>query len=385
MNLTFDQLSNRRNSDSEKWNYYDEDILPLWVADMDFLSPPEIKRALLERIEHGIFGYSKTQDASIEAVQNWLKQHHGWSVNPDEILLIPSVVQSFNLAAKAFTNPGDSVLLQTPAYHPFFDVSVNFKLDQIDNKLSQNKAGQYTIDREAFSAAVRPDTRIFLLCNPQNPTGRVFTREELLFMAQVCLENKIIICSDEIHSDLVYSDSTHIPIATLSEEIANYTVTMISATKTFNVAGLKSSAVIITNPHLRKLFLDHMRGLVGTVNILGEIALKAAYTHGSDWLTALLVYLEENRQVLFDFVQSELPGIRMALPESTYLGWLDCEEADLENPGEFFLSEARVALNPGNWFGEDYYHFVRINFGCPKETLLIGLDRMKKALATRKL
>jgi len=383
MKSPFDNYLNRRISDCVKWNYYDEDILPLWVADMDFLSPPEIGQALVERIEHGIFGYSKISDATKEAVQNWMEQRHGWSVKTEEILLIPSVIQAFNLSAKVFTNPGDSVLLQTPAYHPFFNVAPNFNLVQMDNKLSQNKAGNFALDKTSFSASVQPETRIFLLCNPQNPTGHVFSKEELLFMAEVCLENNIIICSDEIHNDLIFSNSTHIPIATLSEEIANLTVTMVSASKTFNVAGLKSSAVIIQNPHLRQLFSDQMNGMVGSVNILGEVAMRTAYTYGVDWLVELLDYLAENRQILFDFVQAELAGIQMALPDGTYLGWLDCKDADLRDPGNFFLTEAGVALNPGDWFGADYKQFVRINFGCPRETLLTGLERMKKSLLKR--
>jgi len=383
MNYNFDQILDRRASDSIKWNLFEEDVLPLWVADMDFLSPPEVLDALRKRIDHGVFGYSKTQENTKLAVQNWLSIRHGWEVQEDAILIIPGVVQAFNVAAAAFSQPGDSVLIQTPAYHPYFSVSSNAQLNQIDCPLVPDSNGYYSLDSSLFKNSLHPNTRTFMLCNPHNPTGRVFDELELLSMAQSCIENNTVICSDEIHSDIVHPGHKHIPIASISSEIANMSVTMVSTTKSFNLAGLKSSAVIISNPRLRELFSNQLSGFVGSVNILGEIALAAAYEHGSGWITELLNYLEGNRQYLLDFVANELPDINIYPPEGTYLGWLDCSEMDLDDPADFFLKQARVGLNSGEWFGENYSHHVRINFGCPRELLATALERIKLAVLSR--
>lgn len=383
MNFSFDQIINRRASDSVKWNYYDDQVLPLWVADMDFLSPPSVSESLINRINHGVFGYSKTQDASKIAVQHWMEEQHGWSIDKEHILLIPEVVQAFNIAAIAYTNPGDSILFHTPAYHPFYNVSKNANLTQIVNPLSPNKSGHYSLDFEGLENSIQPRTRIFMLCNPHNPTGRVFTAEELERLAQICLDHNLIICSDEIHSDIVFSEFKHTPTSSLSSQIADKTITLVSTTKTFNLAGLKSSAVIISNPHLREIYTKQLTGTVGSVNIFGELALTSAYQTGSAWLSSLLKYLENNRQLISDFISDELPELSFSQPEGTYLAWLNCSRADLENPGEFFLTKAQVALNPGEWFGENYHQFVRLNFGCPKDVLMLGLEKMKSALRSR--
>ncbi len=380
MKYNFDQLINRRESDSIKWNLYEDDILPLWVADTDFLSPPAVVSSLQERINHGIFGYPIIQDTTKQAIQQWLLKRHNWNINTDDIILIPGVVQGFNVTAKAYSNPGDSLLIQTPAYHPFFHVANNSNTNLIISPLSQNSNGSYKVNKDYFQSSLTPETRIFMLCNPQNPTGRTFSKLELKGMAEACLKHNVIICSDEIHSDLVFTETKHIPIASLSKDISAITITLLSASKTFNIAGLKTSAAVITNPLLRDQFVQTMNRSVGGVNLLGEIALRAAFENGADWLDELLSYLEANRNLLFDFVQAELPGVQMSKPESTYLGWLDCKETGLENPSKFFIDQARVALNEGLWFGEKYSSFVRLNFGCPKERLCTGLERMKTAL-----
>jgi cystathionine beta-lyase len=383
MKYDFDQFINRRESESIKWNLYEADVLPLWVADTDFLSPPSIISSLRDRIDHGIFGYAKPQDSTKQTIQLWLDKRHNWKVNLVDIVLIPGVVQGFNVAAKTYTNPGDSILFQTPAYHPFFNVAQNSNLIQITSPLSCDPSGSYKVIEDDFQSSVTPETRIFLLCNPQNPTGRAFSKSELLSMAKVCLKHKILICSDEIHSDLVFPETKHIPIASLSEDISNITITLLSASKTFNIAGLNSSAAVITNPILRERFIQTTNGFSGSVNLLGEIAMRTAFENGEDWLNKLLSYLEANRNLLFDFVQAELPGVHMSKPESTYLGWLDCGDTGLRNLSGFFLEQAHVALNDGSWFGEEYNNFVRLNFGCPQERLLTGLERMRTALLQR--
>ncbi len=378
--MNFDKIINRRLSDSIKWNREDEDVLPLWVADMDFLVPEPVLNALQKRISHGIFGYSKTHASTKLAIQAWMSDRHDWLVATDDILVVPGVVQGFNIAAAALTNPGDSVLFQTPAYHPFFDVARNSHLNQRIHSLSKDDDGYYTINTDKFRDAVSPQTRIFMLCNPHNPTGRVFSEKELTKMADICLQENIIICSDEIHSDLIFQGSKHIPIASLSSDISQNTITLISASKTFNLAGLKSSAVIITNPELRNQFQAKLRGVSGSVNLLAETAMAAAYSHGKDWLDELLQYLEINRDILVDYVSDELPGININTPQGTFLGWLDCTESGLENPADHFLTKGRVALNSGEWFGNEFDKYARINYGCPREILLSALDRIKKSL-----
>ena len=383
MKPDFNLLHNRHDSDSVKWNLFDEDILPFWVADTDFLSPPMVIDALRERINHGIFGYSKPSDSTKESIQCWLQKRHNWTVALEDIILIPGVIQGFNITAKAFSNPGDSVLIKTPAYHPFFHVAENSSLEQITAPLSQDPDGNYLLDENQLTSTIQPQTRVFMLCNPQNPTGRVFSKSELQVVAKICIENNIIICSDEIHSDLVFPGNKHIPIATLSGKVSDITVTLISASKTFNIAGLKSSAAIITNQALREQFALAATGFVGSVNLLGELALRTSYDHGEAWLEHLLTYLESNRKHLVEIVNNDLPGIQILEPEGTYLGWLNCTNLNLEDPAEFFLENARVAVNSGTWFGEEYRHYIRLNFGCPQDRLLMGLERIKKSLRQR--
>lgn len=383
MKPDFNLLHNRHDSDSLKWNLYDEDILPFWVADTDFLSPPNVIDALRERINHGIFGYSKPSDSTKESIQRWLQNRHNWTVALEDIILIPGVVQGFNVTAKAFSNPGDSVLIQTPAYHPFFHVAENSSLEQIATPLSQDPDGNYLLNENHLTSTIQPQTRVFMLCNPQNPTGRVFLKSELQVVAQICIENNIIICSDEIHSDLVFPGNKHIPIATLSGKVSDITVTLISASKTFNIAGLKSSAAIITNQALREQFVLAVTGFVGSVNLLGELALRTSYDLGEVWLAHLLTYLESNRKLLVEIVNADLTGIQILEPEGTYLGWLNCMNLNLEDPAKFFLEKARVAVNSGTWFGEEYGQYIRLNFGCPQDRLLMGLERIKNALLHR--
>lgn len=382
MTSKFDAIINRRDSDSVKWNHFGSDVLPLWVADMDFPAPQAVLEALKHRLDHGLFGYSFPQESTINSICSWLDRRHNWQVSPEEVILFPGVVPAFNLVARACTNPGDSVLIQTPAYHPFLELPANVNLEKSAHSLKQDRDGNYEINLAEFRGKLLPTTRVFMLCNPHNPTGRVFRESELISLAEVCLENNVIICSDEIHSDLVFEPNRHIPIASISEEISQSTITLISPSKSFNLAGLKSSAIIVKNRRLRESIQNHSRGSAGSVNILGEVAMRAAYDHCEDWLDDLLNYLDTNRLLLLDFVQNELPGVTMNRPEGTYLGWLDFSNTDIESPGDFFLKNARVAMNAGDWFGTDYAHFARINFGCPAPTLTNALNRIKSALTS---
>jgi cystathionine beta-lyase len=306
-------------------------------------------------------------------------------VSREALLLIPGVISGFNLACRAVTSPGDGLLLQTPVYPPIRRAPVNVGLTSDEMELGRDRAGRYVVDLDRFEAAIRERTRIFLLCNPHNPVGRVYTRDELTRMAEICLRRGLFICADEVHCELTYSGQQHVPIASLDPAIAERTVTLMAPSKTFNLPGLKCSVAIIPNASLREKFVAAQLDLVRAVNILGYIATLAAYRDGQPWLDELLRYLEANRDFVAEFVRAKLPGVSMAAPEATYLAWLDCREAALpdNDPYTFFLERARVALNDGKAFGRGGEGFVRLNFGCPRSILIEALERMRRALEHR--
>jgi cystathionine beta-lyase len=388
--LDLDRLIDRQASDSYKWHRYDPDVLPLWVADMDFPSPEPVIRALRERVEHGIFGYPqgiaglpKELPELRRVLMDRLEHLYGWQVQPEEILFLPGVVTGFNLVAHAVATAGGSILVQPPVYPPILHAAENAGMARLDNELLRNADGSYSIDWQALQQAFRDPVRLFLLCNPHNPVGRVFRKDELERVAELCLRHKVTICSDEIHCDLLYPGHSHIPIASLDPEIAQNTVTLMAPSKTFNIAGLQFSFAVVQNAGLRNQLKHAHHGLVGWVNLMGLTAGLAAYRDGQGWLDQVLAYLLANRDYLMEFVRNELPELNMVLPEGTYLAWLDCRQAGIPgNPYEFFLKEARVALNDGATFGPGGEGFVRLNFGCPRATLQEGLERMQRALQT---
>ena len=386
----FDHAPERRGTDSVKWTLFDPDVLPLWVADMDFVSPQPVIQALQERAAHGIFGYPPVFGLPGELAElcqvlvERMLHLYGWQISPDDLLFLPGVVTGFNLVCHALAAPEGGVLIQPPVYPPFLLAAMNARMARQESELLHRPDGQYEVDFEAFEAAITNQTRLFLLCNPHNPVGRVFRRAELERMAEICLRHKVAVCSDEIHCDLLYRGQQHIPIASLSPEVAQNTITLMAPSKTFNIAGLQCSFAIVQNAALRNKLRHAGEGLVGWVNSMGLVAGLAAYRDGQEWLDQLLAYLEGNRDFLCDTVQAELPGIHMAKPEGTYLAWLDCRDAGLgQNPYEFFLKQARVALNDGATFGAGGEGFVRLNFGCPRATLVEALERMKQALSSR--
>ena len=385
MQLDFDRVIDRRRTESNKWHKYPPDVLPLWVADMDFRSPEPVIRALRERVEHGVFGYGVEQPEFYEVFLDRLQTRYGWRVSPEAILVIPGVIPGFNLAARALTAAGDGLLLQTPVYPPIGRVPDNVGLTSDEMQLDLQPDGRYAIDFERFEAAIGERTRMFLLCNPHNPVGRVFRRDELERTAEVCLRRGLLICADEVHCELTFSRQRHVPIASLDAEIAARTITLMAPSKSFNLPGLKCAVAIIPNASLREQFVAARLDLVRAVNVLGYTAALAAYRDGQPWLDALLRYLEANRDFVVEYARSKLPGVRAASPEATYLAWLDCREADLpdSDPYTFFLDEARVALTDGKAFGRGGAGFVRLNFACPRATLAEGLDRMRHALERR--
>ena len=380
MTYNFDQIIDRRHTDSVKWRAFDEDVLPLWVADMDFPAPEPVIRALRERVEHGVFGYGVEPPELREAVVTRLANFYGWQVKPEGLVFVPGVVTAFNLACHAVGAPGDGVLVQTPVYFPMLDAPGNAGLTRDEMELTRQPDGRYVIDFDAFEAAITDRTRLFLLCNPHNPVGRVFGRDELARMAEICLRHDMVICSDEIHCDLLLDGHRHLPTASLAPEIADRTITLMAPSKTYNIAGLHCSVAIIQNKTLRKQFVAAQQGLVDHVNVLGFVAALAAYRDGQPWLDACLAYLNANCDFLGNYVAANLPGVTMRRPEGAYLAWLDCRQAGISgDPARFFLKQARVALNDGPRFGRGGEGFVRLNFGCPRATLVEALGRMERA------
>ncbi len=388
MQYNFDQVLDRRHSDSIKWNAYPEDVIPMWVADMDFVSPQPVIRALQERVEQGVFGYPVAlgnQPNDLPELRRLIVERMAarfdWIIEPQDILAVPGVIVGFNLASYCTTVPGSGVMIQTPVYPPILRAAQETSCTHQEMELTLEADGSYSVDWQAFEDCLTPVTSVFILCNPHNPVGKVFRRDELQRMAEICLRNDVVVCSDEIHADLVYPEYQHTPIASLSPEIAHNTITLIAPSKTYNLAGVQCSFAIIQNPQLREQYLSSRKGLVSWVNLMGLTAGEAAYRHGGEWLAQLMDYLRGNRDFVCDYVNHELPGVRMACPQGTYLAWLDCREAGIQgSPYQFFLQEAKVALQDGVSFGRGGDGFARLNFGTRRSLLEEALERMKQAL-----
>jgi cystathionine beta-lyase len=332
-------------------------------------------------VAHGVFGYACESKELKEIISSRMGALYRWRVTPDDVILLPGVVAGFNLVCQAVTQPGESILMQPPVYPPFFKAPKYAEANAVFNPINKNEHGEYRVDLDTFGEVLEEDTRLFLLCNPHNPIGRVFNREELLGMAEICLRRGMVICSDEIHCDLVYSGYQHTPIASLDPEIAANTVTLIAPSKTYNIAGLECSALIVQNPELKNRIQRARRGLLGGINLLGAAAGVAAYRYGDAWLREVLQILEGNRDYLLKFLAEKIPQIKMTKPEATYLAWLDCRGLDLPSaPAKFFLERAKVGVNEGEEFGVQGKGFVRLNFGCSRATLREALERILRAI-----
>ena len=380
----FDTVYDRRSTDSSKWGRVEPDVLPMPVADMDFKSPEPIRRALAERVEQGFYGYGLAREELHEAFTARLQRRFGWTVPQDAVLPIPGVIPGFNAALRALTKPGESVIVQLPSYPPILNAHTHHGIERRDAFLVRGDSGRYEIDFDSFRAAIDETTRAFILCNPHNPVGRVFSPEELRELAEICLDRGLWIISDEIHCDLTLGGSVHTPIASLSPEIAERTITLMAPSKTFNLAGLKASIAVMTNPDLRARFESGKAGMVGAVNILGYTAMTAAYRDCDDWLAELTAYLTANRDHVSAVVAERMPKLRLYPAEATYLAWIDGNA--LGAPGNdaaaWFLGNARVAFGDGANFGPQGSGFVRMNFGTPRALLNEGLERMARAIAS---
>jgi len=379
----FDRVVDRRASDSNKWHKFPADVLPLWVADMDFPSPPAVVDALRARVEHGFFGYLREHNELPAVVAERLAKRYGWRVSPEAVVALPGVIAGFNQALRALTSPGDGLLVQTPVYPPILRAAGNHGLRRDEHALSRGADGRYAVDLETFGASFRDRTRAFLLCNPHNPVGRLYGRTELEGMAAACLRRDVAIVADEIHCDLLLDGRQHVPIASLAPEIEQRTITLMAPSKTFNLPGLKCAVGIVPDAELRQRFVAAGADLVPKINLLGYTAAVAAYREADAWLDELLAYLADNRDFLVEQVRTRLPGVVVAPPEATYLAWLDCRGAApaADDPYTFFLERARIALSDGSAFGPGGAGFVRLNFGCPRTLLAQGLERMRAALA----
>lgn len=383
MSFDFDTVPQRLGTDSQKWQKYEgRDILPLWVADMDFKSPPAIIEALHRRVDHGIFGYARPTQTQVEAVVSALQHRYGWTIEPSWLVWLPGLVVGLNVTAQAFAQPGEQVLCNTPVYPPFMTAPRNSGREALTVTLVLDSAARrWEIDFDALEKAVTPRTKLFFLCNPHNPVARVFRREELEKIAAFCLRHHLILCSDEIHCDLILDPIAHLPTGLLGSEIAAQTVTLMAPSKTYNVPGFGTSLAIISNPTLRAAFVKATAGIVAEVNVLGYASCEAAYRDSEPWRQELLAYLRGNRDFLVDFVARELPGVKIEAPiEATYLAWLNVESLGLKDPVAHFEKHG-VGLSEGSFFGMPKGRNVRLNFGCPRATLAEALRRMKRALS----
>jgi len=377
----FQQMIDRRTTESIKWNLFDEDVLPMWVADMDFLCPPPVIEALQERVKHGIFGYPGEPPRMREIIVDRLQRRYDWSIEPEWIAFIPNVFSGFHLAAHAVTRPGDGVLLTPPVYFPMLLVPGNVDLQGQLVELDRSSQGTYSVPFDCFEAAITGRSELFILCNPHNPIGKVYSREDLEQFGEICLKHDLIICSDEIHSDFIYEDHKHVPIASLSREIADRTITLMSPVKSFNVAGIPFAFAVIPNPGLREQYENAGKGLVIHPSAMGYIAAMAAFEHCDAWSDDLVKALQANRDFAMQFIASEMPCVQMTPMEGTYLSWLNFRETDIKGePSEFLMKKARVALNDGARFGPGGEGFARLNLACPLERLQDGLERIRDAI-----
>ena len=395
MPFNFDQTPDRRATNSAKWTYYPPDVLPLWVADMDFPAPTPILDALHAAVSHGVFGYELPGKALYDGVVKRMKQLYSWDIHPESVVAIPGLVSGFFAAGGAVCRPGEGYLIQPPVYMPFNDLQKHLGIVRQEAQLVARVQGQrlsYEIDWSGFRAGFHGGgsrTRMFLLCNPHNPTGQIYTPDELTRMAEICQQQNTVIVSDEIHSELLLGGARHTPIASLSPEIAENSITLIAPSKTFNIAGLFCGFAIIPSPKLRAQYKQQLERMTLHPNSLGQISAQVAYSGVcDDWLTELNAYLTANRDFAVEYIEREMPEIPVTLPDATYLLWLDCNPlvqsgkipADF-SPFDFFLHKAKVALNDGIPFGSGGENFVRLNFACSRSTLAEALERMKKAIS----
>lgn len=387
MKFNFDETVDRSGTNSIKYEWREKifgenNIIPLWVADMEFKAPPAVLKALQKRLDHGIFGYTMRDDEYFEIIQNWLKLRYNWHVPKSSISFSPGVVSALAMSVMAFTKPGDKIIVQSPVYFPFFTTVENNGRRILNNQLKLID-GQYEMDFDDLEKQVDHNTKMIILSNPHNPVGRAWTKGELSKLADFAAEHNLLVVSDEIHADIIFSGHKHTPFASVSEDAAIRTITCMAPSKTFNLAGLSTSVVVSEDKDLLEEYNQMVDNYhIGLTSPFGLEALKAAYGQSEEWLDELIVYLEGNRDYIHQFVTSELDGVKSILPESTYLHWLDFRELGLseDRVNHLLVKQAGIGLSNGAMFGAGGEGFQRLNFGCPRKTIEEALERLKKVL-----
>lgn len=389
MKYNFDQIIDRKETqalkvDSLKENFGKTDLIPMWVADMDFLSPKPISDALQKRVEHGIFGYTKPSQAYYDSIINWLKNRHSWSIKQEWINFIPGIVKGIAFAIDCFTDQQDGIVIQPPVYTPFRATTEMHKRKVVNNPLIL-QAGQYKMDLENLEKVLNSTCKMLILCNPHNPGGRVWTREELVNLAEICDKHNILVISDEIHSDLAFENQgyKHIPYASVSEKAAQHSVTFMAPSKTFNIAGIISSFTVIPNDKIREKFFHYLEASeLQQGHIFAYTATEAAYNKCSEWLDEAKLYIWENIKFVDNYLKENIPQIKAMIPEASFLVWLDCRELNLtqEELTSLFIDDAKLALNNGLTYGPGGEGFMRLNVGCPLSIIKKALNNLKNAI-----
>ncbi len=387
MKYDFDEIIDRENSNCLKYDaravvFGRGDVIPMWIADMDFRTPPFVIEALRGRLSHEILGYSFRPDSYFNAFISWVSAMHGWDIRREWIEFSPGVVPALNICTLAYTLPGDDIILQPPVYTPFYGAVTDHGRRLLFNPLLETDGG-YRFDSDGLRKAITPATRMLILSNPHNPVGRAWTADELNELVDICHEHGIIILSDEIHSDLTLPGVRHVPLASLSEKAASISVTCMAPSKTFNLAGLSTSSMIIPDPGLMEKFRKSLEGLhIHLGNIFGNVASEAAYTHGRQWLGELMQYVGGNVDLVMRYCAGRMPQIRPVRPEATYMIWLDCRAMGMSGAdlNRFFIDRAGVGMNEGSRFGQGGEGFMRMNLACPRSTVQRALEQIETAL-----
>lgn len=386
----FDADVNREGTNALKYDVLEErfgrpDLLPLWVADMDFEAPPCVKEAIIERAKHGVFGYSCPSQAYYDSIINWVGKQHKWNINKEWITFIPGIVRGIAFVIDCFTKKGDKVIIQPPVYHPFSIVPTLHERELVFNHLECDGENIFRINFDLLRQQAK-EAKLLILCNPHNPGGRVWTREELAEIAEICYENNLLVISDEIHSDLAFAPYTHVPFASVSEKAAQCSITFMAPSKTFNVAGIVSSFGVVPNAQLRETFFHYLRrSEFNEAHLYAYVVAQTVYTQGEAWLKEAKEYIWQNIQFVDKYLQTHLPKIKAILPQASFLIWLDCKELGLsqEELVSFFVNEAKLALNNGTMFGDGGEGYMRINVGTQRQKLEQALTQLSRAYTAR--
>lgn len=387
MNFNFDKIIDRTNNFSAKWsemnkNFGTNNLLPMWVADMDFLTAPCVMEALKDRLEQGIFGYTTRPSSYNESIVNWLDNRFSWKINQEWLMFSPAVITSISLLIQNLTQKNDKIMIQEPVYSPFHNIVESNERSLVISPLVKLDDGSYVMDYEDIESKIK-DVKIFILCNPHNPVGRVWTREELTRLGEICLKHNVLVISDEIHSDIILKNHKHTPFASISKEFSENTITCMAPTKTFNLAGLQSSFLVISNPYYYEVMDKAFSRLdIKRNNAFSLVATEAAYNYGEDWLYELIKYIEDNVDFAIDYIKNHIPQLKVKKPEGTYLLWVDfsnlnVDKKDLKNA---LINKGRIALSDGSSFGIGGDGYYRINLACPRSMVLEGLKRIEFAI-----